>query len=72
MVRGGDPAKGHMVPEMFRDQKGGTHGPLHKKVTRHPPGTMDREDARDGIVTPNRPVVAIDNEHGIKDADTGK
>jgi hypothetical protein len=33
---------------------------------------MDREDARDGIVTPNRLVVTIDNEHGIKDADTGE
>lgn len=45
---------------------------MHKKVIRHPPGTMDREDARGGIFTLNRLVVAIDNELGIKDADTGE
>jgi hypothetical protein len=33
---------------------------------------MDREDARDGIVTPNPLVSAIDRELGVKDAGSGR
>jgi hypothetical protein len=62
----------HAPGEVPGNRKGGTHGPLHKKVIRLLPGTMDREDARDGIVTPNRLVVTIDNELRIKDAITRK
>jgi hypothetical protein len=53
MVRGGDPMEGLVLPEEFQGTGGvGTHSPLHKKVIGHPPGTMNREDAHVGIVTP--------------------
>ena len=38
----------------------------------HQPGTMDREDARDVILTLNRLVVAIDHQLGIADASIGE
>jgi hypothetical protein len=38
---------------------------LRKKVIWHQPGSMDKEDARDVILTLNRLVVAIDRELGI-------
>ena len=68
----GDHVEGLVLPEKFR----GTDveeltTQLRKKVIWHQPGTMDREDARDVIFVLNRLVVAIDNELGIKDADTG-
>lgn len=44
---------------------------LKKKVVWHQPGTMDREDARDVVVTLNRLVVAIDRELGIEKPEIG-
>jgi len=45
---------------------------LRKKVIWHQPGTMDREDAREVMVTLRRLVLAIDRELGIPDADFGE
>ncbi len=74
MVRGrATTSRGSLLPEKFR----GTRVEelttlLRKKVIWHQPGTMDREDARDVVITLNRLVVAIDRELGITDADTGE
>ena len=43
-----------------------------KKVIWHQPGSMDKEDAQEVILTLNRLVVAIDRELGIKDAEIGE
>ena len=69
----GDHVEGLTLPEKFR----GTEIEelttlLKKKVIWHQPGTMDREDARDVILTLNRLVVAIDRELGIADATIGE
>jgi hypothetical protein len=69
----GDHVEGLTLPEKFR----GTEIEelttlLRKKVIWHQPGTMDREDARDVILTLDRLVVAVDRELGIADADAGK
>lgn len=62
-----------MLPEMFK----GTEVEeittlLKKKVIWHQPGTMDKDDARDVILTLNRLVIAIDRELGIADASIGE
>jgi hypothetical protein len=69
----GDHVEGLTLPEKFR----GTEIEelttlLRKKVIWHQPGTMDREDARDVILTLDRLVVAVDRELGIADADPGE
>jgi hypothetical protein len=67
----GNPVVGHVLPEKFR--KTGVEDLktlLRRKMIRHQPGTMDREN--DVIFILNRLVVAIDRETGIKDADTGE
>jgi hypothetical protein len=69
----GDHVEGLILPERFR----GTDieeltTMLRKKVIWHSPGTMDREDARDVVLTLNRLVIAIDRELGIADASTGE
>jgi hypothetical protein len=68
----GDHVEGLVLPEKFR----GTEVEelttlLRKKVVWHAAGTMDREDARDVILTLRRLVVAIDRELGIRDAEAG-
>ena len=69
----GDHVEGLVLPEKFR----GTEIEelttlLRKKVIWHSPGMMDREDARDVIITLNRLVLAIDKELGIADAEIGE
>ena len=69
----GDHVEGLVLPEKFK----GTDVEeitvlLKKKVIWHQPGTMDKEDARDVILTLNRLVIAIDHELGIEDASTGE
>jgi hypothetical protein len=69
----GDHVEGLVLPEKFR----GTEIEelttlLRKKVIWHSPGSMDREDARDVVITLNRLVVAIDRELGIADAEMGE
>ena len=69
----GDHAGGLTLPEKFRGTEVETLTTmLKKKVIWHQPGTMDKEDARDVIVTLNRLVVAIDRELGIPDASVGE
>ena len=67
-----DHLEGLILPEKFR----GTEIEeltilLRKKVVWHQPGSMDKEDAREVIVTLNRLVIAIDKALGIPDPDTG-
>ncbi len=69
----GDHVEGLVLPEMFK----GTEVEeittlLKKKVIWHQPGTMDKDDARDVILTLNRLVIAIDRELGIADASIGE
>ena len=69
----GDHVEGLVVPEKFK----GTEVEeittlLRKKVIWHQPGTMDKEDARDVILTLNRLVITIDRELGIPDAGIGE
>jgi hypothetical protein len=69
----GDHIEGLVLPERFK----GTEIEelttlLRKKVIWHSPGTLDKEDARDVILTLNRLVVAIDRELGIADASMGE
>jgi len=69
----GDHIEGLVLPERFK----GTEVEelttlLRKKVIWHAPGTTDKEDARDVILTLNRLVVAIDRELGIADASMGE
>jgi len=69
----GDHVGGLVLPEKFR----GTDVEeittlLKKKVIWHQPGNMDREDARDVIITLNRLVIAIDRGLGIADASIGE
>jgi len=69
----GDHVDGLVLPEKFK----GTEVEeittlLKKKVIWHQPGTMDKEDARDVIITLNRLVITIDRELGITDASTGE
>ena len=69
----GDHVEGLVLPEQFRGTKVEELTTLlRKKVIWHQPGSMDREDARDVINTLNRLVIAIDNELGIPDAETGE
>jgi len=56
-----------MLPEKYH----GTDGEelavlLHKNAIGHPPGTMDRKDARDGTGIPNRHVVTINVNPGLR------
>lgn len=69
----GDHVEGLVLPEKFK----GTDVEeittlLKKKVIWHQPGTMDKEDSRDVIMTLNRLVIAIDRELGIADASIGE
>jgi hypothetical protein len=69
----GDHVAGLVLPEKFR----GTEieeltTMLRKKVIWHQPGSMDREDAREVLITLQRLVVAIDQGLGIADANLGK
>lgn len=69
----GDHVEGLVLPDRFK----GTEVEelttlLRKKVIWHSPGTMDKEDAREVILTINRLVVAIDHELGIADASMGE
>jgi hypothetical protein len=69
----GDHVEGLVLPDRFK----GTEIEelttlLRKKVIWHSPGSMDREDAREVILTLNRLVVAIDRELGIADASMGE
>jgi hypothetical protein len=69
----GDHVEGLTLPEKFR----GTEVEelttmLRKKVIWHQPGNMDKEDAKEVVLTLNRLVVAIDRELGIKDAEIGQ
>jgi hypothetical protein len=69
----GDHVEGLVLPEKFRETEiEELTTMLRKKVIWHQPGSMDREDARDVILTLDRLVVAIDRELGIADADTGE
>jgi hypothetical protein len=68
----GDHVEGLILPGKFR----GTEVEelttlLRKKVIWHQPGTMDKEDANDVMVTLHRLVIAIDKELGIPNADAG-
>ena len=68
----GDHVDGLVLPERFK----GTEVEelttlLRKKVIWHQVGSMDKEDARDVILTLNRLVLAIDRELGIADATIG-
>ncbi|MFA5348707.1 MAG: hypothetical protein WC294_11260 [Methanoregula sp.] len=69
----GDHVEGLVLPEKFK----GTDVEeittlLKKKVIWHQPGTLDKDDARDVILTLNRLVIAIDRELGIADASIGE
>jgi hypothetical protein len=69
----GDHVEGLVLPDRFK----GTEVEelttlLRKKVIWHSPGSMDREDAREVILTLNRLVVTIDHELGIADASMGE
>ena len=69
----GDHVEGLVIPEQFK----GTEIQelttlLKKKVIWHQPGSMDKEAAKEVILTLNRLVVAIDRELGISDAETGQ
>jgi len=69
----GDHVGGLVLPEKFK----GTEVEeittlLKKKVIWHQPGTMDKEEARDVIITLNRLVIAIDRELGIAEAGIGE
>ena len=69
----GDHVAGLELPEKFR----GTEVEelttlLRKKVIWHQPGSMDREDAREVLITLQRLVVAIDRGLGITNADLGE
>ncbi|MEI7856011.1 MAG: hypothetical protein WCH85_00740 [Methanomicrobiales archaeon] len=69
----GDHVEGLTLPEKFQ----GTEVEelttlLRKKVIWHQPGSMDKEAAKEVILTLNRLVVAIDRELGIKDAEIGQ
>lgn len=69
----GDHVDGLVVPVKFK----GTEVDelttmLKKKVIWHQPGTMDKEEAKDVILTLNRLVIAIDRELGIADATIGE
>jgi hypothetical protein len=69
----GDHAEGLVIPEKFRGTPVEEIATLlRKKVIWHQPGTMDREDAREVVITLNRLVVAIDRELGITDAAAGE
>jgi hypothetical protein len=68
-----DHLEGLVVPDRFRDTEiEELTTLLRKKVVWHQPGTMDKDDARDVIVTLNRLVVTIDRELGIANPDIGK
>ncbi len=69
----GDHVDGLVLPEKFK----GTEVEeittlLRKKVIWHQPGTMDKEEARDVILSLNRLSIAIDRELGIPDASIGE
>ena len=69
----GDHVEGLTLPEKFR----GTEVEelttlLRKKVIWHQPGSMDKEAAKEVVLTLNRLVVAIDRELGISDAEIGQ
>ena len=69
----GDHVEGLTLPEKFR----GTDVEelttlLRKKVIWHQPGSMDKEAAKEVVLTLNRLVVAIDRELGISDAEIGQ
>jgi hypothetical protein len=69
----GDHVEGLVLPERFR----GTDVEdlttlLRKKVIWHQQGSMDKEDAREVIITLDRLAVAIDKELGIADAVVGE
>jgi hypothetical protein len=69
----GDHVEGLVLPDRFKGTEiAELTTLLKKKVIWHSPGTMDREDARDVIITLNRLVVAIDHELGIADAEMGE
>jgi len=69
----GDHVEGLVLPEKFRGTKvDELTALLRRKVIWHAPGTMDREDARDVILTLRELMVAIDRELGIRDADAGQ
>jgi len=68
----GDHVEGLVLPERFR----GTEVEdlttlLRKKVIWHQQGSMDKEEAREVIITLDRLAVAIDKELGIPDAEVG-
>ena len=69
----GDHVEGLVLPERFRgtDVENLTTL-LRKKVIWHQQGTMDKEDAREVVITLDRLVVAIDKELGIADAVVGE
>jgi len=69
----GDHVAGLVLPEKFR----GTEVEelttlLRKKVVWHQPGSLDKEDAREVLLTLKRLIVAIDHGLGIADADPGE
>jgi len=71
-TRAGFLRNGFVLPERFR----GTEVEdlttlLRKKVIWHQQGSMDKEDAREVIITLDRLAVAIDKELGIPDAEVG-
>ncbi|MDD1656283.1 MAG: hypothetical protein LUO87_02785 [Methanomicrobiales archaeon] len=45
---------------------------LRKQVYWHQPGSMDKEDATEVVLTMNRLAVAVDRALGVKDPDTGQ
>lgn len=69
----GDHVEGLVVPEKFKGTEvEAITTMLKKKVIWHQPGTMDKEEARDVVLTLNRLVIAIDHELGIPDASIGE
>jgi len=68
----GDHVNGLVLPEKFKGTEVEELTTLLKKVIWHQPGSMDKEDARDVIITLNRLVVTIDRELGIADAGIGE
>jgi hypothetical protein len=67
-----DHVDGLVLPERFRETEVAELTTLlRKKVVWHQPGSMDRDDAREVILTLERLTVAIDRELGIPDADAG-
>ncbi len=65
--------EGFVVPEKFKGTEVEAITTLLKrKVIWHQPGTLDKEEARDVILTLNRLVIAIDHALGIPDASIGE